>query len=197
VYDEGMGKREDILAATRDLIAEEGLQAFSFPKIFARAGVGSGTVYHYFSGKEVLISTLYRETSALMDHEVLMDYDPAASIKERFRLLMKNTVRFVQTRWKERAVLDACWHYPALAEEVHDRLPPFAEATFSLLADGREKGIFVALDPIMVSSMILGAIVALVQGHLGGKYALDESVVDQVIEGYWRALTSPPSVTNP
>lgn len=186
-----MGKREDILAATRDLIAEEGLQAFSFPKIFSRAGVGSGTVYHYFSSKEVLITTLYRETSDLMDREVLMDYDPTASIKQRFRLLMKNLVRFVQTHWKERAVLDACWHFAPLAEEVHDRLPPFADATFSLLADGQAQGIFVPLEPILVGSMTMGAIVALVQGQLGGKYELDESVVDQVIEGFWRALAPP------
>ena len=46
-----MGKRDDILTATLDLISEEGLQSTTFSKIFKRANVGSGTVYNYFKNK--------------------------------------------------------------------------------------------------------------------------------------------------
>jgi TetR/AcrR family transcriptional regulator, repressor of fatR-cypB operon len=184
-----MGKREDILMATRDLIAEEGLQGFTFPKIFARAGVGSGTVYHYFPSKEDLISSLYRETSDLMEDEVLRDYDPSASFKERFISLMTNTIRFVLNRWKELAVLEACWHSPSLNQEVNQRLTPFAQTTISLLISGQELGIFLPLEAMLINSTTFGAIVGLVKGHLDGKYSLDEATIAQFIEAWWRALT--------
>lgn len=55
-----MGKREDFLNATLDLITEEGLQALTFAKIINRAHVGSSTVYHYFQNKEELVSELFQ-----------------------------------------------------------------------------------------------------------------------------------------
>ncbi|MFD1906987.1 TetR/AcrR family transcriptional regulator [Paenibacillus rhizoplanae] len=54
-----MGKRDDILQATLDLITEEGLQSVTFAKIFKRANVGSSTFYHYFENKEQLVNELY------------------------------------------------------------------------------------------------------------------------------------------
>jgi len=186
----GMGKREDILEATRDLIAEEGIQSFSFPKIFARAGVGSGTVYHYFSSKEALIAAVYQEASAVMDSEVLQGYDPTAGIPDRFQGMMRNIVRFVSTRWKELAVLEACRHMPFLAEESL-RQPPAAQATFDLLAQGRDQGILRHLDGMMVGAAMLGAVSSLVEGHRSGKFTLTEAAVDQTIAACWRALATP------
>lgn len=186
-----MGKREDILEATRDLVAEEGIHAFSYPKIFERAGVGSGTVYHYFEGKEALLVATYRQALTTMDAEVLAGYDPEASVPLRFAALVRNTVRFVSLRWKDLAVLEACGHLPVLAEEKLRRTPPSAAATFALLADGRAQGYFLPLDPMMVSSMLMGAVTSLVEGHRNGKYVLDDGALDQVVAACWRAVAAP------
>jgi len=191
-----MGKREDILEATRDLIAEEGIQAFSYPKIFERAGVGSGTVYHYFASKEALLVATYWAASATMDAEVLEGYDTGASVPVRFDALMRNVVRFVSGRWKELVVLESCAHLPAL-NEARLTTPPSAEATFALLADGRDQGYFLDLDPLMVSSMLLGAVTALVEGQRSGKYVVDPPAIDQVVAACWRVVALPEKAAFP
>ncbi|MDG0812818.1 TetR/AcrR family transcriptional regulator [Cohnella rhizosphaerae] len=61
-----MGKRQDIMDATLDLIHEEGLQSVTFSKIFKKADVGSGTIYNYFSNKEELVNAVYKEARMLM-----------------------------------------------------------------------------------------------------------------------------------
>lgn len=190
-----MGKREDILAATRDLIVEEGLQSLSFSKIFARAGVGSGTVYNYFASKETLVNALYHETVAVMDREVLLGYDPHASIKERFWVLMQNMIRFVLSYRKELAILDACCRSPSFAEELRLQLTPTMEIALSLFSEAQAAGVFRPMDQMVATMMTTGAILAVAQGHLDGKYSLDEAKIEQAITASWRALAAPEALS--
>ena len=85
-YTSVMGKREDIFEAGRDLIIEGGIEPLTLSKIFARAKVGSGTVYHYFSNKEDLLDVLYRETAEFMDREVAHPQLLKQSICDRDRV---------------------------------------------------------------------------------------------------------------
>lgn len=57
-------RREDLIAAALDLIAEGGTEAATVRAIAERAGVTPGLIRHYFDGKEELILAAYR---ALME----------------------------------------------------------------------------------------------------------------------------------
>lgn len=190
-YDDSMGRREEILAATRDLIVEEGLETLSFSKIFARAGVGSGTVYNYFSSKEELVSTLYRETADFLDREVLTGYDPTAGLKERFRSMLVKMARFVPAHRKELKLLAACHHSPYVAQELRYRPLSSEQAAASLLSEGQTNGTFLPMNPDMAFRLISGAITAVVEAQLDGKLPFDEEVLDQAIEACWRAVAAP------
>jgi len=52
--------RERLLAAARDLIAEQGMTA-SMEAVARRAGLGIGTLYRHFPTREALVEALYRE----------------------------------------------------------------------------------------------------------------------------------------
>ncbi|HEX9157545.1 MAG TPA: helix-turn-helix domain-containing protein, partial [Syntrophales bacterium] len=54
-------KREEIMRAALELIAEHGFHGAPMAMIADRAGVGAGTIYRYFEGKDALITELYRE----------------------------------------------------------------------------------------------------------------------------------------
>ena len=186
-----MGKREDILTATRDIIFEDGLSSVSFSKIFSRAGVGSGTAYHYFESKEILIHTLYQECSDLMDREILAEYQPTATLKERFQVLLRSMARFVLTHRRELSVIVACGHSPTVDPASRLRVNPSMAAAVSLFAEGQRSGVFVPMDQTMAVLMITGAIIAVAQGQLDGKYLLDNSAVDEAVEACWRAMAKP------
>ena len=54
-------KREEIMRAALELIAEHGFHGAPMAMIADRAGVGAGTIYRYFESKDVLINEMYRE----------------------------------------------------------------------------------------------------------------------------------------
>lgn len=55
-------RRQDLIAATLDCIAEFGLQGATVRQIAARAGVTGGLIRHYFAGKDQMVQAAYRET---------------------------------------------------------------------------------------------------------------------------------------
>lgn len=52
-------RRQDLIAATLDCVAEHGLQGATVRAIAQRAGVTAGLIRHYFPGKEELLQAAY------------------------------------------------------------------------------------------------------------------------------------------
>ncbi|TQV82239.1 TetR family transcriptional regulator C-terminal domain-containing protein [Denitrobaculum tricleocarpae] len=55
-------RRQDLINATLDCIAEDSLQGATVRQIALRAGVTAGLIRYYFPGKDELIHAAYRET---------------------------------------------------------------------------------------------------------------------------------------
>jgi AcrR family transcriptional regulator len=61
-----MSKKEELIAAARELLAENGYQATSPRDIQERAGAGQGSFYHHFRSKQQLAAIALAETAAEM-----------------------------------------------------------------------------------------------------------------------------------
>lgn len=59
-------RREDLIAATLDCIAEFGIQGATVRQIAARAGVTGGLIRHYFESKDLVMQAAYREIMTAM-----------------------------------------------------------------------------------------------------------------------------------
>ena len=66
-----MSKKDDIFDATLALIIEHGMQSVTLSKILERAGVGSGTLYNYFSSKDELLYELFQQIMQRMSDEII------------------------------------------------------------------------------------------------------------------------------
>lgn len=53
-------RREDLILATLDCIAESGIQGATVRQIANRAGVTAGLIRHYFTGKDQMLQAAYR-----------------------------------------------------------------------------------------------------------------------------------------
>lgn len=88
-------RREDLIAAAMELVAEGGPEAATVRAIAARAGVTPGLIRHYFTSKEELTHAAYRHVMEAMTHEAIRasesipDTDPtgrlAAFVAANFR----------------------------------------------------------------------------------------------------------------
>jgi AcrR family transcriptional regulator len=54
-------RREDLIAATLDCIADVGIQGATVRQIAARAGVTGGLIRHYFDSKDQMLQAAYRQ----------------------------------------------------------------------------------------------------------------------------------------
>ena len=77
-------KKQQILKATLEMIAENGLHNTPMSKIIKKSKVSAGTIYHYFPSKEELINTLYVEIKKEMGGTVYDGLDDIKEFKERF-----------------------------------------------------------------------------------------------------------------
>ncbi|MGE7367452.1 TetR/AcrR family transcriptional regulator [Neorhizobium sp. NPDC001467] len=59
-------RREDLIAATLDCIAEFGIQGATVRQIAARAGVTGGLIRHYFESKDQMMQAAYRQMMMAM-----------------------------------------------------------------------------------------------------------------------------------
>lgn len=59
-------RREDLIAATLDCIAEFGIQGATVRQIATRAGVTGGLIRHYFESKDQMMQAAYREIMTAM-----------------------------------------------------------------------------------------------------------------------------------
>ncbi len=88
-YRSGLETRHKILDATRQLLAEVGLDGTTIKAICDRAGVRAGSFYNLFDSKEEAILTAVREAITAVDP------DPAGLGQETIGDLIEAYVRFV------------------------------------------------------------------------------------------------------
>jgi AcrR family transcriptional regulator len=64
MQDRALKTRAALLAATEQLVAEEGTEAVTTTRVAAAAGVSVGTLYRYFADREALLLSAYDSTVA-------------------------------------------------------------------------------------------------------------------------------------
>ena len=88
-YRVGLETRARILAATRDVLGEHGLESTTLKAITDRAGIGAGSFYNLFDSKEEAVLEVLREAI------VAIDPDPAGLGNETLDDLIDAFVGFV------------------------------------------------------------------------------------------------------
>src|SRR3989339_116030 len=87
-------KRDDIIQAALDLIAEHGFHGAPMAMIANKAGVGAGTIYRYFASKDVLIGEMFKEMEEKLLKVLLKGYQAEKPIRERFLYLCTTVLKY-------------------------------------------------------------------------------------------------------
>lgn len=87
-YRAGLKTRTRILAATRDLVGEQGLQGTTIKAICERAGILAGSFYNLFASKEEAVLTVLREA--------IQAVEPSPEDAADIRALVAAYVSFVE-----------------------------------------------------------------------------------------------------
>lgn len=172
-----MGTRQAILDAARQRFLHYGYKKTTIDEIAADAGVGKGTVYLYFGGKEDLLLTLVVEVKRAITEQMRGIATSAAAPPDKLREMMAARVL---------AVYDAC-KSTAHGIELVDYLRPQLshcgreeyEAQQGLLADvlreGHKIGVFDIADAPRAAHLLSAALLAFFPPYICPPFPTDRS----------------------
>jgi TetR/AcrR family transcriptional regulator, repressor of fatR-cypB operon len=99
-------KREAILQAMLELVAERGFHDAPMSLVAKRAGASAGIIYHYFPSKDELIRALYLHVKAKMGDYLVEGQVAGMPAEMAFRRVWMNAYRFYRTHQQEMRFLD-------------------------------------------------------------------------------------------
>lgn len=181
-------KRKKILNATLDVIQEYGLQSASMAQITQRAGVGTGTLYNYFSSKEVLVNSLYEEIWNEVTEYLLSDYDAKADLKTRFDKIFSNFIEYSMEHPQKFEFIEVYTHSPYITLETKMCNMKMMEETSKLFEDLKKSGMLQNLNTHFYMKFVSGALASLVKAHFSGYLKLNEESKQAALTACWNAF---------
>lgn len=181
-------KREAILAAALELFSERGFHGTAMPELAEKAGVGAGTIYRYFEGKEALVNVLYQENKRLLLHALVDDFPFAAPAREQFHALWMRLFRFAMERPKALKFLELQHHAEYLDEESRLLEARSLDPALGFLELTRKSQITKDVPAPILISIVWGAFVRLVRASWEGTLELSPEAIEQAEACCWEAI---------
>ena len=185
-------KRRLILDAAVRVFARKGYHTCRVGDIAEEAGVAHGLLYHYFSSKNEVLETVFRDTWT----EVLDAFTAVEASEETPREQLRHVAAILLRAWRRdpdlvRVLVREVARSPQVQSKV-DELGQAFKAIERIVARGQAKGDFRSdLDPRLLSWIFYGAIEEILTGWVLGQLpdgddevaAAERTVVEVVCEG--------------
>lgn len=180
-------KREAIFDATLALVSERGFHGTPTSAIARDAGVGVGTIYRYFDNKEALIDALYKRLRQQLSQALLTDYSTDLPLRERFRRIWINTVRYGIDHPLEISFMEQYAHSPFLKEESIASRAEHLRPVSEFVEDGVYEGVLKDLSLELFNSLTLEVAISLARKHREGIIVLHEVTLERAVDACWDA----------
>lgn len=184
-------KRDDIVRAALELIAEHGFHGAPMAMIADRAGVGAGTIYRYFENKDVLITELYGELEDKIYAVLLEGYPTKKPIRERFLHLGKALLRFFIENPLDFRYLEQFHNSPYGVAVRRDKILGKREKNGGcdifreLFEEGVAQQVMKDLPLVVLFALSFGPLLAVARDHILGFVTLDDNLIEQAIGACW------------
>ena len=189
-----------IYHAVEDFIAEGAeLSTMRIGDIAAKAGIGKGTTYEYFSSREELIVKAMLYLVGSMTKRIINKMEKAETFRDKFMLLMDE----MEEKVKQRACILKYFHMLSdlnLCQQMQEQLLNSEEAVKAnpmriiryLLEEGRKEGVIGTnysqsyMETVMFSKII--GFVVYVDNVFGNKDCSNEIMKENIYGGLCREL---------
>jgi len=184
-------KREEILRAALELIAEHGFHGAPMAMVAERAGVGAGTIYRYFEGKDALKDALIAELEKKLVEYLLPGYSLDRPLRERFIYLSSMIIRYFMDNAIHFRFIEQYMNSPYGVTLRRERLLGEArdiDLFRNLLQEGIDRRELKDLPLAMHFALAFGPIVSLLRDHILGFLALDDALIRKVVKACWDGI---------
>lgn len=182
-------KRETILHAALELIAEHGFHGAPMSAVAQRAGVSAGIIYHYFASKDDLIHALYKEVEADFSRALLAGRPQALPLEDAFQRIWLNAYHFYRIHPHEARFLEQYKHSPFYQEPPAESMAGGDLAFIAELFEGdpAERPLE-DLPPDVIYELTLGVAARVAQRHSTDATAMDDNQLAAIAAACWQAV---------
>jgi TetR/AcrR family transcriptional repressor of multidrug resistance operon len=180
-------KKEKILETTLKLIAKNGLSGSPMSMIAKEADVATGTIYHHFKSKEEIINEIYLNKKK--DFKRILDKyeDDKLSVKKEFNGIWTDFYHYFIENPLIFTFTQQISFSPIITLEVKNEGETYYQSIFIFFKEGIDKGVFIDMDITLMTQLIFGNIVSLVELKLGG-LDVTQKILKAAIKYSWRAV---------
>lgn len=184
-------KREEIVSAALELIAEHGFHGAPMAMIAEKAGVGAGTIYRYFPSKDVLITELYHELEDKILTAIMEGYPASRPARECFIHVGNKLLKYFINNPLVYRYIEQYHNSPYGVSIRRDRMRGKMEDKNifrTILEQGTANKDLKDLPLFIQFALALGPLLFLVRDHILGLSQLDDNLIERTIKASWDAI---------
>ncbi len=184
-------KRRRVLDAALRVFAARGYHGTAVPEVAEAAGVGTGTLYHYFEHKQQLVNEVYRDAklrlrSALLDQLAEPDLGQPGAAKAWFLDVWRRLAAFARREPDAFRFLEMQDHVEYLDAESRQIELSAVAPLFGVGQRLHDRAGGARID--VVIALMWGAFVGLVKVSRLGYLRLDDAALEEAGETCWRMV---------
>lgn len=187
---EKFDKREQIIQAALELVAEQGFHGAPMAMIAEKAGVGAGTIYRYFENKDALIVGIYRKVEERILAAIMDGYPVAGPVRERFMHIGSVLVRYLMHSPLDLRFVEQFHNSPYGVEHRREKIFGEGEKDIvsKLFKEAMEQQIFKQLQMPVLHALFFGPLVDVCRDHILGFITLTDQMIAEIIGACWDAV---------
>lgn len=181
-------KRDEIIRAALELIAEHGFHGAPMAMIAKRAGVGAGTIYRYFESKDVLIREIYAGLEGQVLAAIRESYPEG--LQERFLHICRYLIRYFLASPQEFRFIEQFHNSPYGVDCRREKFlgRKNKDLVTELFEAGQAQKVIKELPLPILSALTFGPLVDVCRDHIFQFIELDDSLVDRILAATWDAI---------
>ncbi|WP_224982090.1 TetR/AcrR family transcriptional regulator [Geomonas agri] len=183
-------KREAIIQAALELVAEQGFHGAPMAMIAEKAGVGAGTIYRYFENKDDLIRWIYKNVEERFVEVMMQGYPEQGPVRERLVHIGTALVRHLISEPLQLRFVEQFHNSPYGVDHRREKIfgQGRKDVISELFHEAVEQQIFKPLELAILFSLFFGPLVDICRDHILGFIKLDDALIEQVVGACWDAL---------
>ncbi|WP_424984563.1 TetR/AcrR family transcriptional regulator [Microbulbifer sp. S227A] len=176
--------RDAVVAET----VEKGIGAVSVAGVVKRAQVSAGTVYVHYANKDEMLRQVYMEIKTAF-HDRLMAQDEGDTAHV-IRAMWFRMFDFVERSPRELLFLEYAGAAKILTADQQAIVDGYARDIAAILRRGVDDGTLVALDPGVLSLLLIAPAMQLARGSALSGAALDPLLIEQTFDRVWLSIAA-------
>jgi AcrR family transcriptional regulator len=181
-------REQQILEATLELVATQGLLKTSISKISKRAKCSPGIVYHYFESKDEIMETLFIGIFSEMMGYILDNAVLERPILERYKALWLRKYHFHFNNPAKTVFIEQYKNSSYYTEAQEQETQRMMSGLMSMGQNDIDRGLVVGLPLDAIYTMTFTVALNLANAHIHANARLDEDTLDTIAERVCRSV---------